>query len=60
MTDKSLRGWVEDREDFTPASDQLRIGGVARSTSPVSTMSRSYKYKNIEGKLAVITQVTKR
>lgn len=60
MTDKSLRGWVKDREDFTPASDQLRVGGVVRSNSPLSTMSRSYKCKDIEGKLAVITQVTKR
>ena len=59
MTDKSLRDWVEDREDSALASDQLHVGNVVRINRPLSTMSRSYKHKDIEGKLAVITEVTR-
>lgn len=54
---KTLKDWLADRIDDGPV-ELLQIGDVVRADSPLSTMSRSHKFRDLEGKLGTIVRVT--
>jgi hypothetical protein len=56
MTTKSLQDWIEDRED-PPATEVLQPGDIVVIRKPLSTASRSHKYRRLEGCRARVDSV---